>query len=310
MNDNSNIILDNINAIVSICDYETYNVLYLNKKALDVYGENTGEKCWTFLHNKGEEICSFCPKNRVNISDKKKKEFVWDFKHSKTKKWYEAHSKIINYKDRKAILEISYDISDRKKDEKQILNFLNYQNIISAVANIFNSGEDFNLKLNKSLESIGTQLSLGAVIILEKIDDSLKIANIWSNKNKNYVTKKILNNYISENDFNIKEIKERGRIKSNDIEKDFSGNVFKLSKTFGIKAIFMLPIKIENEIVGYFVLQDTKKNRKWHVREINLYKTIAEIFSNAIRRKRNEDKIIKMNKNYVKQMQQKINFFL
>lgn len=296
MDEHSNIILDNIDAIVSICNYETSEVLYLNNKALNIYGDGIGKKCWEFLHNESKETCSFCPKNRINSVSENKKEFIWELKHPKTKKWYEAHSKIINYKEIKAILEISYDISGRKKDEKQILNFLNYQNIISSIANGFNSRGNFNAKLNKSLELLVAQLNLKSAVILEKIDDELKIANIWEESNEIDTIKKLLNTNISEKDFNLQKIKERGRIKSNNIEKDFSGKILSFFKFFEIKSVFMLPIKIEDEIAGYFILQNTNKNRKWHIREVNLYKTIAEIFSNGIRRRRNEDEILQSQK--------------
>jgi len=296
MDKHANIILDNIDAVVSICDFSTYEVLYLNKKAIKLYGNNTGQKCWTFLHNESEEACSFCPKNIINSTSENKKEFIWEAKHPATKKWYEAHSKIIDYKGIKAILEISYDISDRKKDEKQILNFLNYQNIISAVANVFNTSLDFNTKLDKSLEAIGVQLNLRSTVILEKFDDKLKIINIWTAKDIPNLKETFLYTNLSEKDFNIKKINKKDRIKSNRIEDDFSGNTLEILKNFGVKSVFLLPIKIENETVGYFILQDTNENRRWHVREINLYKTVCEIFSNGIRRKQNEDKILKSQK--------------
>ncbi len=52
MNEISDLILDNIEALVVIIDFETHEVLYLNKKANKIYGNKIGEQCRTFLHYK------------------------------------------------------------------------------------------------------------------------------------------------------------------------------------------------------------------------------------------------------------------
>ncbi len=121
----------------------------------------------------------FCTKLLFDNRLRKNKDFVWEVPSRDKKTWYEIHSKIIYYKERKVILEISYDITDKKKDEKQILNFFNYQNIISNVAKIFTTDIQFDKKLDKSIQSIGKSLNLNSIVILQKINNYRKHLDIY-----------------------------------------------------------------------------------------------------------------------------------
>lgn len=54
-------ILDSINQVIQVIDSETYEVLYANKFAKELYGkELIGGRCHVELHDSAEP-CDFCP---------------------------------------------------------------------------------------------------------------------------------------------------------------------------------------------------------------------------------------------------------
>ena len=229
-NNNQNIsesIIDNIDTIIYIYN-NNKEVLYLNKKAKNTFGKISNRKCWQFLHKKEKKPCAICPLDYLFITENSLRKKVWDNYNPSIEKWFENHSQIINYKGKEAILEIAIDITDRKKDEKQILTFLNYQNTLYDIAETFNSSLSFNTKSSRVFNYIAKIFKPSRINIGIRQKNELKIITEWNRAGVKPLSEKNKKHSFSKKDFPYIQIVKKGILKINSIENQFSDKFLKL----------------------------------------------------------------------------------
>ncbi len=122
--ENSNLflshILEKLDGIIYVSDFETHEILYTNQYLKDLFGlDPTGQKCYQFIHSCLEGSCSFCSKVKfVDEEGKSGKVFYKEFQSPFDKKWYSAKYMAIPWENRKlARLEIAIDITAQKQLE-------------------------------------------------------------------------------------------------------------------------------------------------------------------------------------------------
>src|SRR5690554_4613400 len=110
-------ILDNLDALVYVADFETHEMLYMN-----AYWQNNnlgdywaGKKCWQVLQN-ADGPCSFCTNHLlIDSSGNATGIHVWEFQNKVDKRWYQCRDQAIRWTDGRLVrLEIATDITDRK----------------------------------------------------------------------------------------------------------------------------------------------------------------------------------------------------
>lgn len=112
-------ILDNLDALVYVSDFDTHEILYLNAYGISVWGDfQKGQKCWKLLQN-GDGPCSFCTNNLLrNSHGEATGPHVWEFQNEVDKRWYQCRDQAIEWTDGRLVrLEIATDITDRKHME-------------------------------------------------------------------------------------------------------------------------------------------------------------------------------------------------
>lgn len=113
-------ILDNLDALVYVADFETHEMLYMN-----AYWQNNnlgdywaGKKCWQVLQN-ADGPCSFCTNHLlIDSSGNATGIHVWEFQNKVDKRWYQCRDQAIRWTDGRLVrLEIATDITERKNME-------------------------------------------------------------------------------------------------------------------------------------------------------------------------------------------------
>ncbi len=122
-------ILDNMEAITYVADMQTYDLVYANKKFLQVFNENRpfpkGAKCWQILQKDQSGPCSFCTNKRLLQPDGSPgKPYEWEFQNTRNHRWYNIVDKAIPWYDKRIVrLESAIDITEKKENEKLFRNF-------------------------------------------------------------------------------------------------------------------------------------------------------------------------------------------
>ena len=115
-------VLDSLDAIIYVADLDTYELLFLNKFARDIFGENSiGRPCWDTLQSGQSGPCEFCSNAKlVSPEGENLGMYAWEFQNTLNGHWYDIRDRAITWTDGRTVrLEIATDITDRKLAEQE-----------------------------------------------------------------------------------------------------------------------------------------------------------------------------------------------
>ncbi|OYT17865.1 MAG: hypothetical protein B7C24_00345 [Bacteroidetes bacterium 4572_77] len=115
------ITMDAMNSGIYVADMQSYELLFMNKFFIDLFGDKTGEKCYKVLQGL-DEPCSFCNnKNLLDDKGKPKKLHIWEFQNRITKCWYQHRDQAIRWADGRMVrMQVAVDITKQIESDKQI----------------------------------------------------------------------------------------------------------------------------------------------------------------------------------------------
>jgi signal transduction histidine kinase len=113
-------VLDSIEANIYVADMQTLKILFINKKMVEMFGENLiGRPCWEGIRNQNEP-CMNCTNDKLLDSNGQPKGvYVWEHQNSQTKRWYVNYDRAIRWTDGRFVkLQVSTDVTARKLVEE------------------------------------------------------------------------------------------------------------------------------------------------------------------------------------------------
>lgn len=108
-------VLDSLDSGVYVSDMETYEVLFVNRKMRDYFGDVVGKTCWKVLQGL-DGPCEFCTNdNIIDDTGQPTGVYAWEFKNPITGYWLEIRDRAIRWVDGRVVrLEIAMDVTPRK----------------------------------------------------------------------------------------------------------------------------------------------------------------------------------------------------
>jgi len=108
-----------IDDVIYIADPESFELLYVNAAAEQVWGrEWRGQKCHRYFQNR-ETPCPFCTNDKI-FGEGTPGSYIWEFQNEVTRNWYRCFDKAIRWIDgRAARFELASDISSLKAAEAE-----------------------------------------------------------------------------------------------------------------------------------------------------------------------------------------------
>ncbi|MCX5864790.1 MAG: ATP-binding protein [Deltaproteobacteria bacterium] len=115
-------VLDSLDAIIYVVNMASYEILFMNRHAREIFGDDAGRICWTVMQCGQDGPCTFCSNEKVLANNAAKRGrgdvYVWENQNTVTQKWYEHHDRAIKWMgDVWAKLSIATDITERKNEE-------------------------------------------------------------------------------------------------------------------------------------------------------------------------------------------------
>ncbi len=116
-------VLNNIDANIYVADFDTWKILFANKKIKDLMGYDIeGKICWQMLQRGKNGPCNFCP--NPHLRDKQNRPtglYRWEHQYKTLKRWYECTDAAIEWVDGRLVhMEYATDITARRKVEKAL----------------------------------------------------------------------------------------------------------------------------------------------------------------------------------------------
>jgi signal transduction histidine kinase len=288
------LVLEQLHAVVFVCDIKDLSVLYMNKYAKQVYGNGLGKKCWEVFQSESQEPCTYCLNHKLLKSNGDV--IVHDHFSPFDDKWYEVQERIIDWKGgQKAKLSISYDIDHRKSDEKKLMILYKQQELFSKISRAFNKQDAFANKVNNVLNLVGNFVDVSRVsIFMNKPEiNEARLVYEWNKdgiKPKLNKLKRI--KYHSDNPV-FKKLVEDNALNVNDLNDAEYTDSLAIFRKFDVRAMLMLPVFLYNRHIGFVNFEDCGEIRVWQDSEIELLKTFANIVSTSFERKSIEENRIR-----------------
>lgn len=115
-------VLDSLDALVYVADMNTHELLFLNKYALNTFGNVTGKICWQFLQKNQSGPCAFCTNAQLLKHDGTPGEpVIWEFQNTLNQRWYLIQDSAIKWVDGRIVrMEIATDITQSKQTESRL----------------------------------------------------------------------------------------------------------------------------------------------------------------------------------------------
>ncbi len=134
------ILVDSLESLVYVADFETYELLFMNKAGRDIWGEFAGKTCWQTLQTDQPGPCAFCTNDRLlDDAGKPTGVYVWEFQNTVNKEWYECRDQAIEWTNGRYVrMEVATNITPRKLAEQE------------------KSGLETQIRTIQKMEAIGT----------------------------------------------------------------------------------------------------------------------------------------------------------
>ncbi|MBU4033731.1 MAG: PAS domain-containing protein, partial [Proteobacteria bacterium] len=106
-------ILDSLQAIVYVADMQSYELLFVNSYARDLFGDIEGEICWQSLQKDQTGPCPFCSNDKlVDKNGQPVGEYIWEFCNTRNNHWYRMVDQVIEWVDGRLVrLQVATDIT-------------------------------------------------------------------------------------------------------------------------------------------------------------------------------------------------------
>lgn len=112
-------VLDSIEAVVYVADLTSQEVLFMNRRARDLFGSGEGKKCWQVFQRDQHGPCDFCA-NRTLMKSRERgaRRFFWEMRNTLNGRWYDVRECTADWIDGRPVrIQIATDVSGRKRAE-------------------------------------------------------------------------------------------------------------------------------------------------------------------------------------------------
>jgi PAS domain-containing protein len=115
------LLMDSLDAFIYVADMKTYEVLFVNKYAIEQVGDITGKICWQTIQKGQKGPCPFCTnKYLLDEQGKPGKLYTSESQNTTTGQWWHMNDRAIEWIDGRIVrMQIATDITDRKKTEEE-----------------------------------------------------------------------------------------------------------------------------------------------------------------------------------------------
>lgn len=113
-------IMDGMDSIVYVTDFDSHKILFMNKKAKDSWGDGIGKVCWKVLQADQTGPCVFCTNDKLlDKNGVPTGVYAWEFQNTVNDQWYDCRDLAIRWPDGRYVrMETATNITSRKKTEE------------------------------------------------------------------------------------------------------------------------------------------------------------------------------------------------
>lgn len=239
-------VLDAISEIVYVSDAETHEILYINEAGKKILGDCLGETCYKLFHGRDAK-CADCPcLNGEGLSEYIRENLITD------KTYLVKHEDTV-WNDRKAYLDIAFDVTNTEEIQKRLEQRLDMEHILVSCMIEMHKNKPFEESFTNLLGMIGKYLEADKVFVFSYDEDKLNNIYEWNNtgvcpraEELKSLDSDVLDNWLPTYDSNK-------TIILNDIEelREISLEAYNQAVKSGVHRLVASPIDDNGKIIGF-----------------------------------------------------------
>ncbi len=291
----STAVMNSIDTICYMSDTETYELLYLNKRAMTAFGtvdsDYYGKKCYEVLQGRSSP-CPFCTNHLISVGEP----YEWEHYNPLLNQFYQLQDFLIDVNDRKVRLEFATDITKSKLKVEALETNLDTQKTLVSCIQTLTDNVEIDDAINNLLANIGTYYNAERAYIFEFDHANNEINNTYEwckNSTKAAITElqnlpmEVVSRWV-----NVFEEKGELCITSLDDEICKDDDEFKILASQGVKSLMAVPLtSIDGEIMGFIGVDDPAKQLK----NVSLLSSISLFILNDLSKRRMYEKLEHLN---------------
>jgi Osmosensitive K+ channel histidine kinase len=284
-------ILDELEQFIYVADVDTYEMLYMNKAAMDEFSCTAyrGKKCYEVVHGFGEP-CQFCNSDRLI----KGETFSWDNYNATVGRTYQLQDKLIDYDGHHARMEIAIDVSRRIDENMKLKTVLETEKLLTRMIQTLNRHEPMDQRLDAMIREIGEYFNSDRSYIFDAVNggDVFNNSFEWCREGiEPQITKRQAVSASCIDRWKYFFDNHQAVIIS-DVESiiESKPEEYKIMTMQGIHSYLEAPIFINDEFHGFFGIDNPEPAK---IKDSgSLMMSFAYAVSNAITKEKNEQKIM------------------
>ena len=259
---------ENLDEIVYVSDVDTYELVYMNHKARELYGLRSlddlqGHKCYEFLQN-----CS-CPCNICTNSQLKPGEFhEWTYYNPVLNKPFALKDTIIEEDGHRYRMEIAIDMSIQAKQKQTIKEYSTNEALVNEGLRLALSADSPDQSIHILLEYLGKTLQSERVYIFEENTDGC-FDNTYEWCAGGVIPQKDNLQQVPYDAVNLwfKTFRQNQNVLIKDVEltKESDPLAYEYLKPQGITSLVVSPLVTNKKIIGFYGVDNPPANFLGHI---------------------------------------------
>jgi diguanylate cyclase (GGDEF)-like protein len=245
---------ENMNEVVYVSDVDSYEVIYMNRAAREIYGiqsieELKGKKCYELLQGSFSP-CAICTNKKLRSGSFEE----WDYFNPVLDKNFMLKDTLIEEDGRRCRVEIAIEVSTQAQQRETIKDYVHHETMINEGLRLSLSAIDPDESIAILLEYFGRALQCDRVYIFEENQETYDNTYEWCAKgvvpqkdnlqNLSYdVVKLWLERFEDEKNVIIKELED---IRESDPA------MYDCLKPQDIHSLVTSPLVYNNKIIGFY----------------------------------------------------------
>ena len=179
------LLLDAIDSPVYVADMQTYELLYVNRKVREQFGDVEGQLCWQAIQQGQGGPCAFCTNDRlIDPRGEPAGPYIWDAYNTALDRWFHCIDRAVRWDDGRLVrVEIAIDITERKRAEESSAYRADLQSTLADIsAELLDATErGFWDAMRRSMAMMRRRLGAdGAFVgLFDHASASLSLHDLW-----------------------------------------------------------------------------------------------------------------------------------
>jgi diguanylate cyclase (GGDEF)-like protein len=291
-------ILNGMEALICVCDSESFEILFLNDSIRENFGiesDGVGQYCYKLLQHLNQP-CESCPYLRLH--ENPEQALVWEHRERVHNRVLRKTARLIDWGDnKKAHLEYAIDITELRSAQEMLEHqnrLLQTANQVSAIL-LQSNVDDFEVDLLRSMKIIAEAADADRSYIWENsvIDGELFCSQIyeWSEgaepqQGKELVEKVSYRDVLPQWEITL----SQGHC-INGLVSGLTDSERELLSSQGIISILVVPIFLREQFWGFVGFDDCRNERDFTEIEEQILRSSSELIANALIRNNLEKNI-------------------